>query len=380
MDFALTDEQKMLADGAARYVRERCDLESRRKAAASEDGFSRRHWRHFADQGWLALTLPEAAGGLEMTVEDMSILVEELGRGLVCEPLVDSAVTCAHLLSASGSEAARAILADIATGEAIVTLAHLEEGDHSEYDAPVASRAERIDDGWTLSGTKTCVFYGASATHFVVSARNNGDDGYGLFLVAADADGIRREGYSLIDGTRAADVHFDNVRVPASALLHEPATAATVLESALDRAVVIFGAGVVGSMEAVLELTSEYLKTREQYGKPLASFQALKHRMSEMLVETEQARSALYSALAAIDSDDGQRRRRAISGAKALIAQSGHFVIGEGIQLHGGIGVTEEYAVGHHFKALIVYDKRFGDSDFHIERCGQIPAEEPQAP
>ena len=367
MNFDLSDEQKMLADSAARYVRERCDLESRRQAAKSPDGFSRRHWQHFAEQGWLALTLPDDAGGLGLGLEDLVVLMEELGRGLVAEPVVDSTVLCGTLLAGANHSQSRAeLLPRVASGEAILALAHLEQGGRAEYDSPVATRALPDDGRWLISGTKHLVCHGPAATHLVVSAEVAGEMGYSLFLVDGGASGITRDDYSLIDGTRAADMHFNEV--PATVRLQGDGSAARALHDALDRALIASAAAALGSMEVVMDLTADYLKTREQYGQPLAGFQALRHRMADMLVETEQARSLLYAALAALASDDGEARPRAISGAKALIAQAGMFVTGQGIQLHGGIGVTEEYAVGHHYKALQLFDKRFGDSDFHLDR------------
>lgn len=373
MNFDLSDEQKMLADSAARYVRERCDLESRRQSAKSAEGFSRRHWQHFAAQGWLALTLPEAVGGLGLGLEEMAVLMEELGRGLVAEPLVDSAVLCGGLLA--GTTRGYALLPLVASGEAILALAHLEQDGRAEYDCPVAASATPDGDGWRLDGVKHLVCHGAAASHLLVSAREAGAAGYSLFAVDAASTGITRDDYALIDGTRAADIRFNQVPVAAADRLHDAAGAADALGQALDSAIIANAAAALGAMEAVLELTADYLKTREQYGQPLASFQALKHRMAEMLVDTEQARSMLYCALAAQAGGGGDARRRAVSGAKALIAQAGLFVTGQGIQLHGGIGVTEEYAVGHHYKALQMFAQRFGDTDFHLQRRARLALE-----
>lgn len=375
MDFDFTDEQKMLTDSAARYVRERCDLDSRRKAAKTPDGFSRQHWAHFAQQGWLALTLPESAGGLDLDMVDMAILMEELGRGLVAEPVVDSAILCGQLLASSANDAARnELLPGLASGDILPALAHRENDGRCEYDTQVTARAKPAEQGWTLNGSKPQVFYGNSATHLLVSAEISGDMGYSLFVVDATSPGIRVDVYPLIDGTRAADIHFTDVAIPASAQIHSAGSAAKAMDSAVNHAIVALSAAAIGSMEAVMAMTADYLKTREQYGQPLAQFQALKHRMAEMLVETEQARAMLFCALAALQSSDREERRHAVSGLKALVAQAGLFVTGQGIQLHGGIGVTEEYAVGHHYKALLVYDKRFGDSDFHLERRARLLA------
>lgn len=373
MDFNLSEEQRLLLDSASRYVRERCDLETRRQAAREAGGFSRRHWQHFADQGWLALTLPEAAGGMGLGMADAIVLMEALGRGLVCEPLIDSSILCGDLIAGAPEQGGlNALLADIGSGTALAALAHVELDGRSEFDTPVTCTAEPDGDGWRLQGTKHRVFYGPSASHLIVSAQVTGEMGYSLFLVEASADGIVLDSFPLIDGTRAADIHFDQVPVSAPARLYNGQAAAKAMDRALNRAIVAASAAALGSMEAVMDMTADYLKTRQQYGKPLSSFQALTHRMADMLVETEQARSMLYAALAALDTVDSTEQNRQVSAAKALIAQAGMWVTGQGIQLHGGIGVTEEYAVGHHYKALQVYHLRFGDSDFHLERCARL--------
>lgn len=372
MDFDLTDEQKMLADGAARYVRERCGLEARQQAAREADGFSRQHWGQFAEMGWLALPLPEACGGLGGSVVDVALLMEELGHGLINEPVVDSTLLCGSLVAASAaSELRDRLLADMAAGSVITALAHVEPDGRSEFDTPVDCHAEQCTGGWRLSGTKHRVVHGASADWWLVTARLTDSDGYALFAVSATSAGAHTDSYPQIDGTRACDIQLDGVTVPTDALLLAPAAAPLALEAALDRAMVALGAAAVGSMEEVLAVTADYLKTRVQYGKALAEFQALQHRMAEMLVETEQARSILYWALATLDGDDPAERRRVASGARALIARSGLFVTGQGIQLHGGIGTTEEFAVGHHYKSMLVYATRFGDNAFHTMRsCG----------
>jgi alkylation response protein AidB-like acyl-CoA dehydrogenase len=369
MNFDLSDEQKMLVDGAARYVRERCSLEARRRAAQEADGFSRQHWARFAEMGWLALPLPEAAGGLGGGAVDIALLMEELGRGLVNEPLVDSPVLCGALLAAAPPSALRDdLLGRIVDGSCIAALAHVEADGRSEFDTAIECRAQRHADGWRLHGGKHRVVHGGSADCWLVTARVDDGDDYALFAVAAGSAGVAVDSYPLIDGTRACDLLLDGVLLPPEALLLPAGAARAPLEVAIDLAMVAFGAAAVGSMEQVMVATADYLKTRVQYGKPLAQFQALQHRMAEMLVETEQARSILYRALAAIEGGDADARRRAASGARVLIARSGLFVTGQGIQLHGGIGTTEEFAVGHHYKALLTFAGRFGDNAFHALR------------
>lgn len=366
MDFELSDEQKMLADSAQRYVREECTLEARRAAGATPDGFSRAHWRQFAAMGWLALSIPEDAGGLGGSEIDLAVLMQQLGEGLVVEPLVDSAILCGSVIARSDNAARRAsLLEGIASGETIVALAHIEGDGRCEYSTAVQATATRSGKGWKLCGTKQRVFHGASADVWLVTAQMDG--GIGVFAVPKEAPGVLLASYPLIDGTHAADLTFTDTPLDAEDLLLRPAATPVALEEALDRAVLATTAAAIGSMEAVMATTSEYIKTRVQYGKPLSTFQALQHRMAEMFVETDQAHSILYRALSLVGADV-KLRRQAISGAKALVTQACQFVTAQGIQLHGGIGVTEEYVIGHHYKAMLVYEKRFGDAAFHLAR------------
>jgi alkylation response protein AidB-like acyl-CoA dehydrogenase len=371
MNFDLSDEQTMLAEGARRYVRENLGIEARRSAATSADGFSRKHWGDFAELGWLALAVPEDAGGLGNGDAELSLLLEELGRGLAIEPYTDTAVLGATLVNAAdAAELREQLLGSIAAGKCITALAHVEPAGRSEYQTPVAIRATSDSGRWLLSGAKTRVHHAAAASHWVVSARTSDAEGFSLFVVEPNAGGAALDEYEVIDGTRAGDIRFSNT--PAQLLIRDARRAAVTLELALDRAMVALAAWTLGSMEAVITLTADYLKQRTQYGQALSKFQALQHRMAEMFIETEQARSMLMQALAALESGDPLRRARAASGAKALIAQSACLVAGQGIQLHGGIGITEEYAVAHHYKSSLVFDKRFGDRDFHLARSSGL--------
>lgn len=367
MDFELSDEQKMLADAAQRYVREECGLDARRAASATADGFSREHWKRFAEMGWLALPIPEDAGGLGGSEVDIAVLMEQLGEALIAEPFVETAILCGSLIAKSGNAALRAALLEgIACGETIVALAHIEGDGRSEYETPVEARVIRNGDGWRLNGTKQRVVHGPSADYWLVTAQIDG--GIGLFAVANGTPGVSLAQYQLIDGTRAADIAFSDVPLDANTLLLPPAATRDALEEALDRANLATTAAAIGSMEAVMAVTAEYIKTRVQYGKPLSTFQALQHRISEMFVETDQAHSILYRTISVTSSGGGAQRGKAVSGAKVLVAQAGQFVTAQGIQLHGGLGVTEEYVVGHHYKAMLVYEKRYGDTSFHLTR------------
>jgi alkylation response protein AidB-like acyl-CoA dehydrogenase len=373
VDFDLSDEQRMLVDGARRYVRENLGTETRRHAATSTDGFSRDHWAAFAEMGWLALPVPEDAGGLGGSDVDIALLTEELGRGLSSLPYVDCAVLACSLIAASPDTALRKqLLAAIASGEAIVALAHMEPDGRSDFDTPVQTRATETAQGWQLSGMKARVVHGGPATHWLVTSRTDDadQDGFAVFIVARDASGVQVSTYELVDGSRGADLQFD--AAPATLLIRDHVEAATALEAALDRAIVALAAQTVGSMEAVMLTTADYLKQRTQFGQTLSKFQALQHRMSEMFLETDQARSMLMSALAGLASGDSVYRAQAASGAKALITQAAYFVTGQGIQLHGGMGITDELGVSHHYKSALVFDKRFGDRDFHLTRSAGL--------
>ncbi|MCW8158381.1 acyl-CoA dehydrogenase [Stutzerimonas xanthomarina] len=370
MNFTLTDEQKMLADSAERYIRERYHFEPRRAIAKGETGFSREHWASFAEMGWLALTIPEEDGGLGGSAFDQALLMEYLGGGLVVEPVVDTAVLCGTLIRHSGNAALREnLLGRIAAGEAVLALAHEEQHSRHEYAADVTATAKKLANGWSLSGVKHRVFHGGSADQWLVTAIPEGEKQAAVFVIDRNAAGTRYTTYELLDGSRGADITLTDVIVAEDALLLTAQQSGVALEEAFDQAVLALSSACLGSMEAVMAMTADYLKTRVQYGKPLAQFQALQHRMSEMFVETDQARSMLSSALAAIESGDLQRRRFAISGLKVVAARAHYFVTAQGIQLHGGIGTTDEYAVGHHYKFALMYDKRFGDSDFHLDRA-----------
>lgn len=379
MDFALSDEQKMLVDGARRYLRERYSLESRRAAAATEDGISRDHWKVFAELGWLALPIPEQHGGMGGSAIDVALLMEQLGGALVAEPLVDSAILCGALLShAAPAPVAASLLAAIAAGTSIAILAHVEKDGRSEYDTPLQTRARKVAGGWQLTGLKHRVAHGDIADHLLVTAlledQATGEEQRGICVVDRHAAGLTLEKYEMLDGTRAADISFHAVALDSTAVILVGKNADAALTEALDKAVLAMSSAAVGSMDAVMAMTSDYLKTRVQYGQPLAKFQALQHRMAEMFIETDQARSIIYRALLAMESGDASQRSLAVSAAKSLVARAVRLVSGLGIQLHGGIGTTEEYAVAHHYRAALMYDYRFGESAFHLDRsAGLLP-------
>jgi alkylation response protein AidB-like acyl-CoA dehydrogenase len=372
MDFNLTEEQRMLRDSARRFVREHYSVEQRRALSKTESGFSSQNWHSIADLGWLALALPEDVGGLACSFVEVSILLEELGRGLVLEPYVSSAVLCAHILDTSDNAPARAeALSAVAEGRRRLALAHHVQ----RYElTPVSVQAKRQGEGYLVNGVKTVVLDAPSADQLIVSARVEGEEEFSLFLVDSTTAGMKLEAYPLIDDSRAADIQLVNVFLPRSALLVGPGKSQRVLEQALDRATLGCVAEALGAMEAVLQLTAEYLKTRVQFGQPIGKLQALQHRMAEMFVEVQEVRSILYCGIAHLNAEPPVRGA-VISAAKLVTLEAGRIVGGQGIQLHGGIGMTQEYAMGHYFKKLVAFEKTYGDGDWHLERLAHHVAQ-----
>ena len=374
MDFDFTDEQEMLRDAARRFAGEHYSFDARRRVLATDEGFSRVVWQSYADMGWLGLGLPEDVGGLECSFIESLLLMEEFGRVLALEPYASSALLCARIVDQSGSPQHRAeLLPAFVAGRELMALAHSECGRRYTR-GPLSCTAAAAGEGFVLRGAKIMVYDAPSADHLLVSARLG--DAPALFVVPRAGDGVSVKGYRLIDGTRAGDVVFRDVRLPASALLIRPARALDVLEEALDRTILAQIAEALGAMETVLAITSGYLKQRIQFGVTIGTFQALQHRMSEMFIETQEARSMLFRGIAFLTAER-TGRAAAISAAKVVAANAAAFVGTQGIQLHGGIGMTEEYAVGHYYKKLLVFGKRYGDVDFHTTRFLECSNDEP---
>lgn len=372
MDFNLTDEQQMLRDALRRFAQEQYTFEARRRLIESGSGCSKEHWKSFAELGWLALGLPEDIGGLNCSFVETALLMEEFGRALVLEPYASSAILCARIVDASERREHReTLLPSIADGKLRLALAHSEAEARYNLATVQATTAKASGDGYVLDGLKTLAFDAPVADQLIVSAQVEG--GFGLFAVPSGTKGVSINAYPLIDGTQAADVELKAVRLPASSLLIEPARALPVLEEAIDRTVLAQVAEALGAMEAVLEITNAYIKQRVQFGQPIGKFQALQHRMAEMFVEVQETRSILYRGMALLDAAPVERKR-AISAAKVVASNAAKFVGAQGIQLHGGIGMTEEYAVGHYYKKLIAFEKRYGDTEFHVGRYLQNEA------
>ncbi|MGV0808335.1 acyl-CoA dehydrogenase family protein [Mycolicibacterium setense] len=379
MDFNLTNEQQLLRDGLTKFLAGRYDLASSRAAAKTGPGWQPEIWRGFADElGILGATLPEEAGGIGGGPVETMVIAEALGHALVIEPFVDTVVVAGGLLHRSG-DAAADLLEEIVAGSAIVALAATEPSSGDNW-RDVSTSARRDGDEWVLNGSKVMAVSAPLATHLLVTARTSGEradtDGISLFLVDIDSvtTGFTAHHYRTVDDRRASDLTFSDVRVPAGALLGAEGRAWPSLELARDEGAAAVCAEAVGAMRKVLADTVEHCKQRQQFGQPIGSFQALQHRMVDMHMEVEQASAAVYLAVLNLDADPAQRAK-AVSAAKATIGRAARFVGQNAVQLHGGMGMTEELAIGHYFKRLTAVQFEFGSTDYHVGRYAELTRE-----
>jgi hypothetical protein len=369
MDFTFNDEQQQFADALRRYLDRNYGFEARQAIVKSDAGVADAHWTAFAELGLTALPVPEAQGGFNGGTVDMLVVMQELGRALVVEPYWATAVGIEALRLAGTAQGDDAqLLERAAAGEIKLAVAFHEPA--ARYDLfAVETTATRQGDGYALTGKKSVVQHGAQADFWIVPARLEGE--IALFVVERTAQNAQVTDYRTIDGQRAATLTFD--ATPARRLSGAHAGAAT-LERIADYATVLLCAEAVGALDALNHATVEYTKTRQQFGVPIARFQALQHRMVEMLIHAEQARSLAYLAAVRYSSDDADERRRAVSAAKVRVGQAARFVGQQAVQLHGGMGVTNEVAAAHLFKRLAIIETTLGDVDHHLERFAALPA------
>jgi len=371
MHFSLTAEQQLLADTVQRFLAQAYGFEARSRILRSPEGWSREVWGQLAEMGLLALQVPEAHGGMAPATVETLLAMTALGRVLAVEPYLSSAILGTALLSTLGSaEQQAATLPAMASGERIAVPAHGEHG--ARYDLfRVSTTASRAGKGWRVRGQKAVVAHAAAADLLLVSARTSGKPdepaGISLFLVERGAAGVGLTPYRTIDGQRAADVTLD-VELPGGALLGAEGAALPALQAAWDLGLAAVCAEAVGVLQATLDATVDHLKTRRQFGVPIGKFQALQHRTADMLIHVEQARSMSY--LAALRSAEGEPRERrlALSAAKVVVGQACRFVSQQAVQLHGGMGVTDELAVSHAFKRLTAIEMALGDTEHHLEQ------------
>jgi alkylation response protein AidB-like acyl-CoA dehydrogenase len=366
MDFTYTSEQDLLRDSAERFATKGYGFDKYKASLAAPGQCDAGVWGQFAEFGWLALGVPESAGGIGGSTLDLALIGEALGAGMVIEPFVTGLVLPAAALSRDANQAA--LLEKAASGEAQLALAYAERAGRFDP-AFCATRAEAAGTGFRLTGSKHCAFNAPNATHLVVSARVGGKPGDAagveLFVVPREAAGVKLASYGVLGGGSAADVTLEGVTVDASAKVDGGFDA---LDAALDRATAVACAQALGGMRAMLERTVGYLRTRKQFGVPIGSFQVLQHRAVDMQIELEQTRSMVLMAAVKADGANAKERRRAVSAAKAYVNKSAKFVAQQAVQLHGGIGVTEELDVGHYFRQLTAFGTRLGDRDYHLDR------------
>ncbi|BBZ74928.1 acyl-CoA dehydrogenase [Mycolicibacterium anyangense] len=377
MDFNLSTEQELLRDGLGKFLATRYELEESRTAAKVGLGWQPEIWRGFAEElGILGAALPESAGGIGGGPTEIMVIAEELGRALVIEPFIDTAVVAAGLLQRADGPASTALLERIVDGSAIIAVAAAEPGSGDRWNC-VSTKAVRDGADWVLSGSKAVVIGAPIATHLLVTARTSGQpdepEGISLFLVdfdpAAPPRAVTVHGYRTIDDRRAADLEFDGLRLPVDALLDDNVWPS--LAQARDEGAAAVCAEAVGAMRKVLADTVDYCKQRQQFGQPIGSFQVLQHRMVDMHMELEQAVSAVYLAVLNLAAE-AHVRARAVSAAKVTVGRAARFIGQNAVQLHGGMGMTEELAIGHYFKRLTAVQYEFGSTDSHRSRYAKL--------
>jgi pimeloyl-CoA dehydrogenase small subunit len=371
MDFGLNDEQKLLKDSVDRLMAEKYDFNTRQKFSASKLGWSREMWTQYAELGLLGVAFSEEHGGIGGGPVETSIVMEALGRSIALEPYVPTVVIGGGFIQAGGTEKQKAeMLPAIAEGKLLLAFAYTER--HSRFDlADVTTKARKDGAGWVLDGEKALVWHGDSADKIFVTARVSGGqrdkDGIGIFIVDGKAPGLTRKPMKLADSHQGADIILKGVKVGAEDVIGEPGRAYPLIERVVDRAIAATISESIGCMDEMLATTTEYMKTREQFGRPIGTFQALQHRAVDMLMNVEQARSMSILATVMADQSDNSERRKSISGAKVHVCKASRYVGEQAIQLHGGIAMTMEYKAGHYFRRLVSIQTQFGDLDHHME-------------
>jgi len=376
MDFSFSEEQTLLQNSVQRFIQNDYTFEQRQKLLKSDEGFSRENWASFAELGWLGLPFSEEAGGFGGGPIETMILMEEFGKGLVVEPYLSTVLLAGKLIEQGGNAAQiESLLAEIIAGESLGAFAFVEPQARFNL-ANITTRAEKGINGFVVNGFKGVVLGGPSADFFIVPARTAGDqsdtDGISLFVIKADAEGLSRRDYPTIDGLRASELTLEDILVTDSDLIGGEGKGFKLIEQVIDSAIMAVGAEAAGAMEVLYKTTVEYCKTREQFGQPIGKFQVLQHRMVDMFVEHEQTKSLVYMAAMRLDEDYGELARKAISGLKVQVGKGGRFVGQSAIQLHGGMGMTDELNVGHYFKRLTTIDTLFGNVDYHLRKYSQV--------
>ena len=371
MDFDFTEEQEMVRDGLSRMVRERYDWDTRQAAIESEAGWNPEIWAQLAELGILGMPFGEEDGGFGGGAVDAMVVMEEFGKGLVVEPFVPTVVCAGGFLKHAGTAAQKEEhIGAIVDGSRIFAFAHSEPRGRYDY-ADLETTAKKNGDGYVLNGHKAVVIGAPWASHLIVTARTSGDrrdhDGVSVFIVDKSAKGVVTRDYPTVDGRRAAEVYFENATIPADTLIGEEGGALPLIERVADEAAAAQCAEACGAMKVANAMTVEYSRQRKQFGVPIGSFQVLQHRMVDMYTQYEQSVSLTYLATLKLDAAE-KERKRAVSAAKVGVGQAARLIGQEAVQIHGGNGVTDEYAIGHYFKRLTIFESEFGNVDHHMKR------------
>jgi len=369
MQFTFTEEQNLLRESVKKFVADNYSLETRLKLASTSDGFSREHWKLFAELGWLAVPFSEDDGGIDGTAVETSVIMEELGKGLALEPYLATVVMAGTALRVAANAQQKAShIGDIIEGKSLGAFAFVESAARYHLNF-VTTHAKKDGNDYIINGTKSMVFNANTADFIIVVARTSGErsdeEGISLFIVPTNSQGLSSYHYPTVDGYQASELTFENVKVPAANLLGAEGKGLAVVKKVMDEALIAVCSEAVGAMEILYKDTVEYTKQREQFGHPLSDFQVLKHRMVDMFIETEQTRSLLMKATQEM-ADGNQHARKTIHGLKVMVGSAGKFVGESAVQLHGGMGVTEELRVGHYFKRLSIINLLFGNDDYHL--------------
>ena len=371
MDFTFNEEQTLIQDQVDQFIQKEYDWETRQSLSNSELGFGDNNWQKFAELGWLGISTSEDNGGFGGSAIESMLIMEAFGKGLVVEPFLETIIMSGGLIDEYGSDQQKStILEPAIAGQLHLALAYAEPQSRFNL-SDVVTEAKSDGDNFILNGYKSVVMNGPSANKIIISARTSGsqleENGITLFIVDGDSQGLNKTNYKTVDGRRASDLTIENVSVSKDDIIGQIDAGFDILDSSIDRAILAISAEAVGAMEVLYKTTVEYTKTREQFGTSIGKFQVLQHRMVDMFMEYEQCKSLLY--MATMKHEEGSAdAKKAISGLKYQVGKAGRFIGQQAVQLHGGMGVTDELNVGHYFKRLTTVGTIFGNSDYHLKK------------
>ena len=371
MDFTFNEEQSLIQDQVDQFVQKEYDWETRQSLSNSELGFGEDNWKKFAELGWLGISVSEDSGGFGGSAIESMLIMEAFGKGLVVEPFLETVIMAGGLIDDHGSDQQKSSFLEPAiAGEMHLALAYAEPQSRFNL-SDVVTEAKADGDNFIINGYKSVVMNGPSADQIIISARTSGtqldENGISLFIIDANASGLDKTNYKTVDGRRASDLTFENVSVSKENLIGDQDKGFEILDSAIDKAILAISAEAVGAMEVLYKTTVEYTKTREQFGTAIGKFQVLQHRMVDMFMEYEQCKSLLYMATMKHE-EKAEDAKKAISGLKYQVGKAGKFIGQQAVQLHGGMGVTDELNVGHYFKRLTTVGTIFGNTDYHLKK------------